>query len=183
VTPDEQRSEITVSDTGNNLANPISAADASPSLTSGETLPDSTPVHAVAESPSNASFLWRAAAAVLAPMIAIVAWFVPGLGHLVMRRWQRALAFFVAVGGLALSGYWMRGNVFQPHSQDPFGTLGFLADAGSGVFYVLSRVFEAAGSNVSRSIGDYGTRFIAAAGIVNILAVCDAYEIAAGRRR
>ena len=170
-----------MSDTGNNLANPIGAADVSPSLTSGETLPDSTPVDATAESPSNAGRLSRAA--VLAPTIAIVAWFVPGLGHLVMRRWQRALAFFVAVGGLALSGYWMRGNVFQPHSQDPFGTLGFLADAGSGVFYVLSRVFEAAGSNVSRSIGDYGTRFIAAAGIVNILAVCDAYEIAAGRRR
>ena len=172
-----------MSDTGNNLSNPISSTDVSPPLKSGETVLDPTPVDAAAPSASNASFPWRAAAAVLAFIIAIVAWFVPGLGHLVMRRWQRALAFFIAVGGLALSGYWMRGNVFQPHSQDPFGTLGFLADAGSGVFYVLSRVFEAAGSNVSRSIGDYGTRFIAAAGIVNVLCVCDAYEIAAGRRR
>lgn len=119
----------------------------------------------------------------LAPAIAIIAWFIPGLGHLLVRRWGRALAFFVAVGGLAISGYFMRGNVFPPHSDDPFGTLGFIADACSGVFYLLSRVVEAAGPNVSRAIGDYGTRFIAAAGIVNVLAVFDAYEIALGRRR
>lgn len=119
----------------------------------------------------------------LAPAIAIVAWFIPGLGHLLVRRWGRALAFFAAVGGLAISGYLMRGNVFPPHSDDPFGTLGFIADACSGVFYLLSRVVETGGPNVSRAIGDYGTRFIAAAGIVNMLAVFDAYEIALGRRR
>lgn len=120
---------------------------------------------------------------VLAPAIAIIAWFIPGLGHLVLRRWGRALVFFIAVGGLAMTGYLMRGNVFPPHSDDPFGTLGFIADACSGVFYLLSRAVEAAGPNVSRAIGDYGTRFIAAAGIVNVLGICDAYEIALGRRR
>jgi hypothetical protein len=76
----------------------------------------------------------------------------------------------------------LRGNVFPPHSGDPFGTLGFLADAGSGVFYYLSRFFEAAGPNVSRATGDYGTRFIAAAGVVNVLAIFDVLEIASGRR-
>jgi hypothetical protein len=120
---------------------------------------------------------------VLAPAIAIIAWFVPGLGHLLLGRWGRALAIFIAVGGLATGGYLMRGNVFPPHSEDPFGTLGFIADASSGVFYLLSRVVEASGPDVSRAIGDYGTRFIAGAGILNVLAICDAYEIALGRRR
>jgi hypothetical protein len=179
-----QLSEVTVDDANDNPANPMDAAEAPPQLpASAEVVPDPAAADAAAESRAKRRLLARAAAAVLAPMIAIVAWFVPGLGHLLMRRWQRALAFFVAVGGLAVSGYWMRGNVFPPHSQDPFGSLGFLADAGSGVFYVLSRVFEAAGPNVSRAIGDYGTRFIAAAGIVNVLGVCDAYEIASRRRR
>ena len=92
------------------------------------------------------------------------------------------MLFFAAVAGLAMTGYVMRGNVFPPHSHDPFGTLGFLADAGSGLFYLLARVFEAAGPDVSRAAGDYGTRFIAAAGVVNILSAFDAYEIASGRR-
>jgi hypothetical protein len=112
----------------------------------------------------------------------IAAWAIPGLGHLILHRPGRAMLFFAAVGGLAISGYAMRGNVFPLHSSDPFGALGFLADAGSGVFYLLARVFEAAGPDVSRAAGDYGTRFIAAAGIVNILSAFDACEIASGRR-
>jgi hypothetical protein len=119
---------------------------------------------------------------VLAPFIAVAAWIVPGLGHLVLRRWGRALIFFLSVGGLAVAGYLLRGNVFPPRTGEPFGTLGFLADAGAGIFYFLSRFFETAGPDVSRAAGDYGTRFIAAAGIVNLLSVFDAYEIALGRR-
>ena len=119
---------------------------------------------------------------VLAPFIAVAAWIVPGLGHLVLRRWGRALIFFLAVGGLAIAGYELRGYVFSPRTGEPFGTFGFLADAGAGIFYFLSRFFETAGPDVSRAAGDYGTRFIAAAGIVNLLSVFDAYEIALGRR-
>jgi hypothetical protein len=117
-----------------------------------------------------------------AAWIALASWIVPGLGHLLLRRWGRAVVFFVAVGGLSVMGYLMRGEVFPPHSGDSFGTLGFLADAGSGVFYLFARFFEAAGPDISRAAGDYGTRFIAAAGIVNLLSVFDAYEIAVGRR-
>ena len=117
-----------------------------------------------------------------APLIAVAAWIVPGLGHALLSRWGRALAFFVAVAGLAITGYVMRGELFPPHSDDPFGTVGFLADAGSGIFYLLSRFFEAAGPEIGRAAGDYGTRFIAAAGIVNVLGAFDAYEIARGRR-
>jgi len=134
---------------------------------------------AVAARHSLGASISRAALALLA---AILAWLVPGLGHLLLGRWGRALLFFVAVGGLAVTGYLLRGNVFPPHSGDPFGTLGFLADAGAGVFYYFSRFFEAAGPDVSRAAGDYGTRFVAAAGVVNVLAVLDVIEIATGRR-
>lgn len=156
-------------------------AGAVPEAPAGETALVQGPTAAPAALNAG-DFIQQRVATGTALVVALFAWIVPGLGHLLLRRWQRALAFFVAASGLALSGYWMRGNVFPPHSQDPFGTLGFLADAGSGIFYFMSRVFEAAGPNVSRAIGDYGTRFIAAAGIVNVLAVCDAYEIANGRR-
>jgi predicted membrane channel-forming protein YqfA (hemolysin III family) len=114
--------------------------------------------------------------------VAIAAWAVPGLGHLLLRRWGRALFFFLAAGGLAVAGFAMRGEVFTPRSSDPFGALGFLADAWSGIFYFLPRFLETAGPDISRAAGDYGTRFIAAAGVVNLLAVLDAFGIACGRR-
>lgn len=113
--------------------------------------------------------------------LAAATWAVPGLGHFLLKRWTKGVVFFAAVAGLAIAGYAMRGEAFAPGSDGPFGTLGFLADVGSGIFYFLSRVIEPAGSGLARSAGDYGTRLIAAAGIVNVLAVVDAYETA--RRR
>jgi hypothetical protein len=138
--------------------------------------------HAVATAPHAQASRTKTSRGALALFAAIAAWLVPGLGHLLLGRWGRALVFFCAVSGLVVSGYRLRGNVFPPHSGDPFGTLGFLADAGTGIFYYFSRFLEAAGPDVSRAAGDYGTRFIAAAGVVNLLAVLDAIEIATGRR-
>jgi hypothetical protein len=115
--------------------------------------------------------------------VAVLAWAVPGLGHLILGRWRRALAFLISVGGLAVAGYLLRGNVFPEHSADAFGRLGFFADAGAGIFYFFAHFFERVGPDVSRAAGDEGTRFIAAAGLVNLLSAFDAYEIAAGRRR
>jgi hypothetical protein len=115
-------------------------------------------------------------------LFAVAAWILPGLGHLLLRRWGRACVFFVAVGGLAVLGLLMRGNVFPPHSDDVFGTLGFLADAGCGAFYYFAHFLEANGPDLSRTAGEYGTRLFAAAGIVNLLSALDAYEIASGRR-
>jgi hypothetical protein len=114
--------------------------------------------------------------------IVVASWLVPGLGHFLLGRTGRAIVFFIVVGGLAIAGFHMRGNVFPPRSADPFATLGFYADAASGIFYLLARVLERAGPDVSRAAGDYGTRFIAAAGIVNLIAIFDAYEIASRRR-
>ena len=113
---------------------------------------------------------------------AIAAWAVPGLGHLILRRWGRAIFLFLAVGGLALTGFAMRGELFGRQSSDPFGALGFLADACAGAFYFLPRLFHMAAPDVSRAAGDYGTRFLAAAGVVNLLGVLDAYRIASGRK-
>jgi TM2 domain-containing membrane protein YozV len=115
-------------------------------------------------------------------LIALAAWLVPGLGHFLLGRTGRAILFFIAVGGLAMTGFQMRGNVFSSHYSDLFGMVGYLTDMASGVFYLLARLVERAGPDVSRAAGDYGTRFIATAGVVNLVAVIDAYEIAAGRR-
>ena len=99
-----------------------------------------------------------------------------------LHRWKRALAFLVAAAGLAIVGCELGGEVFTRQSNDPFGVLGFIADAGSGILYLAARLLEARNVDIARAAGDYGTRFIAAAGIVNLLGVLDAYGIANGRR-
>lgn len=118
----------------------------------------------------------------VAPAVLITGWIVPGMGHALQRRWGRALGFFLAVGGLAITGYWLRGEVFRPRTHESFGTLGFLADAAAGGFYFMAHFVEKAGPDISRATGNYGTRFVAAAGLVNLIAVIDAMETVIGRR-
>ena len=118
----------------------------------------------------------------IALLVGVAGWAVPGLGHALQKMWGRALAVFLAVGALVMLGAGMRGNLFTSRGDDAFATLGYLADLGSGSFYWVARSFETAGPDVSHSSGDYGTRFLATAGVLNLLAALHAYEAARGRK-
>ncbi len=120
--------------------------------------------------------------AVLAVVVTVAGWLVPGLGHLLLRKWGRALVYFLAVGALAVTGLALRGNIFSASSSDAFDILGFFANLGAGVFYFVARMIESGGPDVSRAAGDYGTRFFATAGVLNLLCVLEAHEIARGRK-
>jgi hypothetical protein len=119
---------------------------------------------------------------VRAVAVAMAGWLLPGLGHALLKMWGRALAIFLTVGFLVYLGAGMRGNVFPPGGDDAFARLGYLADAGTGAFYLVARALESAGSDVSHADGDYGTRFLATAGVLNLLAALHAYEAARGRK-
>jgi hypothetical protein len=107
----------------------------------------------------------------------IAGWLVPGLGHLLLRRWSKAAVYFLCVGGLACAGLAMRGGVFGATAEDLFDRLGFMADLGAGIFYFLAHQFQTAGPDVAHATGDYGTRLFAAAGMLNLLTVLEAYDI------
>jgi hypothetical protein len=113
--------------------------------------------------------------------IAITGWILPGFGHALLRMWGRAVTIFLAVGFLVYLGAGMRGNLFAPGGDDAFARLGYAADLGTGSFYFIARNLEPSGADVSHADGDYGTRFLATAGVLNLLAALHAYE--AARRR
>jgi hypothetical protein len=119
---------------------------------------------------------------VRAVAVALAGWLLPGLGHALLKMWGRALAIFLTVGFLVYLGAGMRGNVFAPGGDDAFARLGYIADAGTGALYFVARALESAGSDVSHADGDYGTRFLATAGVLNLLAALHAYEAARGRK-
>jgi hypothetical protein len=114
--------------------------------------------------------------------IGVAGWIVPGLGHALLKMWGRAVMCFLTVGLLVILGTGMRGNVFSSSGNDAFDTLGFLADLGTGTFYLAARSLESNGADVSHAGGDYGTRFLATAGVLNLLAALHAYEAARGRK-
>src|SRR5215470_2859945 len=114
--------------------------------------------------------------------VGLAGWVLPGLGHALQKMWGRALACFLTVGTLVFIGAGMRGNLFTSEGGDAFASLGYLADLGTGSFYWLARALESNGPDVSHADGDYGTRFLATAGVLNLLAALHAYEAARGRK-
>ena len=118
----------------------------------------------------------------VACLVGLAAWILPGLGHALLKMWGRAVACFLTVGVLVVIGAGMRGNLFNANGGDAFATLGYIADVGTGSFYLLAKSLEVDGPDVSRADGDYGTRFLAAAGVLNLLAALHAYEAARGRK-
>ena len=114
--------------------------------------------------------------------IGVAGWAVPGLGHALQKMWGRAIMFFVAAGVLVIVGAGMRGNLFRSEGGDAFAALGYFADLGTGSFYWLAKYIEVGGPDVSHAYGDYGTRFLAAAGVLNLLTALHAYEAARGRK-
>jgi hypothetical protein len=114
-------------------------------------------------------------------LVAVTGWILPGFGHAVLKMWGRAITIFLAVGFLVYLGAGMRGNLFPPGGDDAFARLGYAADLGTGSFYFIARSLEGSGADVSHADGDYGTRFLATAGVLNLLAALHAYE--AARRR
>jgi hypothetical protein len=118
--------------------------------------------------------------ALLGVVAAVAGWLVPGLGHLVLRRWSKAAVYFLCIGGLAFAGLAMRGGVFSFGAEDLFDRLGFFADLGAGAFYFLAHQIQSAGPDVAHATGDYGTRLFAAAGMLNLLTVLEAFDIGQG---
>jgi hypothetical protein len=116
----------------------------------------------------------------------VLAWLVPGGGHLLLRRPGRGALLFGTVALTFLLGLMMRGAMFQPQTADVLTTViycgGFLGDLCSGVFYMLAVGLGYNQPDIAGHVHDYGTKFLVAAGLLNLLAMVDAFEIATGRK-
>lgn len=119
------------------------------------------------------------------PVIAL-AWLVPGGGHFLLKRHYRGAILCGTTVVLFLLGLMMRGYMFQPLTGDLLTTIiyvgGWMADMANGVLYLLTRMLGYEAPDVAGHTVDYGTKFIVIAGLFNILAIVDAFEIATGRK-
>jgi len=119
------------------------------------------------------------------PAVAL-GWLIPGGGHFLLKRTGRGGLLLASVTGMFLCGLLMRGAMFQPQTGDfltiIINTGGFLGDVCSGILYLLSVWLGYTQADVAGHVHDYGTKFLVTAGLLNILAMVDAYEIAIGRK-
>ena len=122
---------------------------------------------------------------VWAPVVAL-GWLVPGGGHLLLKRTGRGVLLLVAITVMFLCGLMMRGTMFTPQGDDLLTVLinwgGWVGNAASGILYLMSVWLGYAQPDVAGAVHDYGTKFLVTAGLLNLLAIADAFEIARGRK-
>jgi uncharacterized protein DUF6677 len=123
-------------------------------------------------------------------LMGLAAWFVPGLGHALLGKWQRALlmggvVWLCLVIGLVMGGHMFDLNVPE-NSSLPLQALPMVADVGSGAPYIIAGLlgygFADDPQQAARTTYEYGTTFLLIGGLLNYLVILDAFDIAAGRK-
>lgn len=118
--------------------------------------------------------------------VVALAWLVPGGGHFFQKRHRRGAVLAAAVSLTFVCGLLMRGAMFTPQTGDLLTTIihvgGFIGNMASGVLYLFTTWLGYAQADVAGHVHDYGTKFLVAAGLMNVLAMVDAFEIAVGRK-
>jgi hypothetical protein len=136
---------------------------------------NSTPAKPKPPAPENAGTI-----AVLAPA---VGWIIPGAGHMIQKRWIRGVLLLVSIGTLFVLGLMMQGHIYKANGGDILDMLGFIGDLGAGGFYIVSLSMNWGLGAIALATADYGTKFMIVAGLLNFIAVADAYHIAIGKKQ
>jgi hypothetical protein len=114
--------------------------------------------------------------------LCVAAWLVPGLGHLLLGRRWRALILFASISVMFALGLAMQGQFFSTSSGSYLQTLGYYGELCVGLAMPGARFFGYSGGDLFFVSSDYGTAYLVAAGMLNVLAVLDCYDIAMRRK-
>ena len=121
-------------------------------------------------------------------VIGIIAWFFPGVGHLVQGRYRRGLIIGLSIWVMFLIAL-ISGGAYYPGFDFRDGQLLYLlnvfAKLGNGLGAVVGYLasMEPSPNMAARATFEYGGRFLETAGLLNYLAVMDALDIRLGRKR
>ena len=112
----------------------------------------------------------------------LAGWLVPGLGHLIQRRWIRGALIFLSVTVMFFCGLGMSGKIYGSNTGELLEILGFVGDIGNGVLYFVARAMDWGSGTIVRATADYGTKFLICSGLLNLIAAIDAHHIAIGKK-
>src|SRR5262249_32782820 len=108
-------------------------------------------------------------------LLCLAAWAIPGAGHLWQGRRGKGIVFLLALPLMFTIGLLIRGRLFPFDMSEPLVGLAAIADLGIGIPYFIAKAVRAV-------TYEYGNAYLIVAGLLNLLVVIDAYDIALGRK-
>ena len=115
-------------------------------------------------------------------LLCLAAWAVPGAGHLWLGRRSKGLIFLLALPLMFAIGLALKGRLFPFDMSEWLVGLAALADLGIGVPYFIAGAVGYGSGEVRAVTYEYGNAFLIVAGLLNLLVVIDAYDVALGRK-
>jgi len=112
----------------------------------------------------------------------LLAWLVPGGGHLYLRRWARGGAFLAIVVLATFVGTSLDGRLFRFTPGQPLSYLGTVGEMGLGLLYFVLRLGLGYEGTLSAPGYEYGSAFLLTAALMNLLLILDAWDIAHGKK-
>ena len=116
-------------------------------------------------------------------IVPAIAWLIPGAGHLIQKRYGRGLLLMASISTMILLGLALQGRVYKPNGGDHLDKLGFVGNIGAGGLYIVTRAMDWGQGAIAHATADYGTKYLIVAGLLNFIAVADAYHIAIGKKQ
>ena len=114
--------------------------------------------------------------------LCVAAWLIPGLGHLLVGKRWRALILFASISTMFALGLAMQGQFFSTNTASYLEFLGHYGELCVGLAMPAAKFFGYSGGDPFFVSSDFGTAYLVAAGMLNVLAVFDCFDIAMGRK-
>ena len=115
-------------------------------------------------------------------IICALAWAIPGAAHFWLGRREKAVIFFVALPLMFAFGLWLEGRLFPFEFSQPLVALAAIADLGIGAPYFIAKMAGLGAGRVVAITYEYGNTFLIVSGLLNMLVVLDAFDVAEGRK-
>jgi ABC-type microcin C transport system permease subunit YejE len=115
-------------------------------------------------------------------LLCLASWVVPGAGHLWLGRRAKGLVFLVALPLMFAIGLAIHGRLFPFDLSEPLVGLAAVADLGIGLPYFIASALGYGNGDVRAVTYEYGNAFLIVAGLLNLLVIIDAYDVALGRK-
>lgn len=115
--------------------------------------------------------------------ICVAAWLVPGLGHALYGKPRKAIVLIVVLTAMFACGLAFNGRLFPFGGSEPLVWLAAAAEWGLGLPRLMAAIAGWGGGVVTDVTYEYGNTFIIVAGMLNLLAVLDVYDIGTGRKQ
>jgi hypothetical protein len=113
----------------------------------------------------------------------LLAWLLPGAGHLYLGRTRKGLVLLLAVGLLFVLGVALGARLQMYFGlDDPLALLRSLAQVGIGAPYFLARSLGYEAGHITAVTHEYGNTFTEVGGLLNVLLILDAHDTALGRK-